>query len=426
MRVLGLMSGTSLDAIDVALVDIELRDRTLVVSLLGWTEEAWPSELRERIRGWSDAAAVVRVADIANASMEIGAHFAAAAQRGATAAGVSLQAVDLICSHGQTVHHQVDGHGRAVSTLQLGEPAVIAERTGRTVVADFRPRDIAAGGQGAPLVSFVDALLFVQEEQAVAALNLGGIANVTIVPSGAPFEAVAFDTGPANAPIDGCARRLLEQALDRDGALAAAGEPSEQLLAELLAEPYFERPPPKSTGRELFGDAFVARILARAAELGLGVEDVLASVTELSALAAARAIARWSPAWPEIVHVSGGGTRNPTLMRALERHLAEEAPGGRPAPRLQLVDDAGLPAAAKEAVSFAILGHEALFARPNSLPGATGAGHASVLGAIWPGDDHARLLQLVAEGRPGNERVDRIVMRRSNGEATAERKGGPT
>jgi anhydro-N-acetylmuramic acid kinase len=425
VRVLGLMSGTSIDAIDVAVVDIELEGGTLNTSLIGWTEEPWPHELRERIRGWSDPGAEVRLAELSAASMEIGAQFAVAAERGAAAAGVDLPHVDLVASHGQTVHHRVDEDGRAVGTLQLGEPAVIAERTGRTVVADFRPRDIAAGGQGAPLVSFVDALLFAEEQPAVGVLNLGGMANVTLIPAGAPFDAIAFDTGPGNALIDGCARQLLGQPTDGDGAAAAAGRPSEQLLDELMAQRYFERSPPKSTGRELFGDAFVARIIARATELRLGEHDVLATVTELTARSVARAIERWSPTAPRVVHVSGGGTRNRTLMRALERALAgEQSPRGE-RPQVQLVDEAGLPSAAKEAFSFAVLGHEALHGRANSIPGGTGARHPSVLGAIWPGSDYQRLLEIVAKSGRESEPVDRIVVHRSSPGGRQQRRGDP-
>lgn len=425
MRVLGLMSGTSLDAIDGAVVDIEVADGTLEAVLIGWTEDPWPAELSERIRGWSEPGATVPMADVATLSTEIGTLFAAAAGHAAAATGLELETIDLVASHGQTVHHLVAADGRAVATLQLGQPAVIAEQTGRTVVADFRPRDIAAGGQGAPLVSFVDAFLFAQEQHTVCALNLGGIANVTVVPAGAPSEAIAFDSGPGNSLIDAAARQLLRQPFDRDGEAAAAGASSEQLLDELLADRYFERPPPKSTGRELFGDAFAARALARAGELGLDQRGVLATLTELTARSVALAIARWSPGWPRVVHVSGGGTRNATLMRALARALAQEAPAGSERPELRPTDEAGLPSRAKEAFAFAILGHEALFGRTNSLPGCTGARHPSVLGAIWPGSNHARLLSEVAESRAGRERIDRIVLRRSSEKPSGERKEGP-
>lgn len=420
LRVLGLMSGTSLDGIDAAIVDVHGRDGTLDVSLVGWREEPWPAELRERISGWSDGAERVSPGELSSASMAIGELFAGVAGRAAATAGVPLGAIDLVASHGQTIHHHVDPEGRVLATLQIGEPAVIAERTGRTVVADFRPRDIAAGGQGAPLVSFVDALMFGEQERTVAALNLGGMANVTIVPAGAPFEAIAFDTGPGNSLIDGIARHLLGEPLDLDGAAAAAGKPSEDLVDDLLDDPYLRRSPPKSTGRELFGDAAAKRLLAAGRAKGLSDGDVLATATELTARSVAGAIARWSPAWPAVIHVSGGGTRNAALMKALERALARETPSGAHPARMQMVDEAGLPQAAKEAVCFAILGHEALHGRPNSLPGCTGARHPSVLGAIWPGEDYLELLGKVLPSREAPQRIDRIVLSRSSEE---ERRG---
>ena len=413
MRVLGLMSGTSLDAVDAAVVEVDARGTTLDVSLTGWTEEPWPADLREAIVGWSEAAAVAP-AELSSASMAIGELFADVAARAAASAGIPLQSIDLVASHGQTVHHHIDADGRAVGTLQIGQPAVIAERTGRTVVADFRPRDIAAGGQGAPLVSFVDALLFGEEARTVAALNLGGMANVTVVPAGAPFEAIAFDTGPGNSLIDGVARRLLGQPLDRDGAGAAAGRPSRSLVDQLMDDPYFHRAPPKSTGRERFGDAAVTRLVAAGRALGLDEFVVLATATELTARSVAGALARWSPAWPAVIHLSGGGTRNPALMSALERAMARETPSGAVLPRLQPVDDGGLPAAAKEALCFAVLGHEALHGRPNSLPGCTGARHPSVLGAIWPGDNYLELVGRVPPARDSSPRIARIVLSRSS------------
>lgn len=425
MRVLGLMSGTSLDAIDAAVIDIATQRRTLHTSLVSWSSHPWPTELRERIRGWSDPDATVRLADVPTASMEIGAALAVAAERAAAAAGISLDEIDLVASHGQTVHHVVDGSGRAVATLQLGEPAAIAERTGWTVAADFRPRDIAAGGQGAPLVSFVDALLFGELERTVGVLNLGGMANVTLIPAGAPLAAIAFDTGPGNSLIDGLCRQLLGQPMDDEGAVAAAGLPSAQLLDELLARPWFERPPPKSTGRELFGDALVAWIVGRSRELHLTEQDVLATVTELTARSIGDAIARWSPAPPGVVHVSGGGTRNPTLMRALERALARGKAAGAERLQVRLVDAIGLPSEAKEAFSFAVLGHETLHGRVNSIAGATGARHPSILGAIWPGSDYPRLLGLVARARQEGEPIDRIVVDRSSEGGTHDRKGVP-
>jgi len=417
---MGSISGTSLDGVDAAVVDIDAREGTLEVSLLGWVEEPWPAELRDRISGWSDPGATIAPGELSSAAMAIGELFADVAARAADSAAVPLEAIDLVASHGQTIHHHVDARGRALSTLQIGEPAVIAERTGRTVVADFRPRDIAAGGQGAPLVSFVDALLFGEAGRTVAALNIGGMANVTIIPAGDPFGAIAFDTGPGNSLIDGLARRLLDRPLDRDGAVAASGRPSPELTEKLLDDPWFRRPPPKSTGRERFGDAAVTRMVAAGRDLGLTDDALLATATELTARSVASAIARWSPVWPAVIHVSGGGTGNPTLMNALERALETRTPSGAVTPHLQRVEDFGLPAAAKEAVCFAVLGHEALHGRPNSLPGCTGARHASVLGAIWPGANYLELLETVLSSAGTTGRIDRIAI-----DGLKERSGVP-
>lgn len=414
MRVIGLMSGTSLDAIDAALVEIRTLGSALEVEPVRCIEREWPAALRDRVRGWSDPSATVAPGELAATSMEIGELFSAAADACAGAAGVELAAIDLIGSHGQTVHHHVDADGRVRATLQLGQPAVIAEQTGITVAADFRPRDIAAGGQGAPLVSFVDALVLGDQERTVAALNLGGIANVTVVPASSPSGAIAFDTGPGNSLLDAAARQLLGRPFDDRGVTAAAGEPSEQLLDELLAEPYFSRRPPKSTGRELFGDEFAARAAGRARELGLDAPRTLATLSELTGRSVARALLGWAPAWPAVIYVSGGGTHNHALMRVLERALANATPPGAEPPALAPIDEIGLPSAAKEAICFAVLGHETLHGRINNLPGATGARQPTVLGAIWPGRNYPRLVEHVGRSRQPRERIDRIVVRRSS------------
>jgi len=416
MLVLGLISGTSLDAIDAAVVEITRHDSALEISLVSWAEAPWPAELRDRLRGWSDPTATVAPGDLAVASMAVGEAFATAALELVQEAGVAIGEVDLVVSHGQTIHHRIDDAGRALATLQIGEPAVLAERTGRTVVADLRSRDIAAGGQGAPLVGYLDALLLGEAGRTVAALNIGGIANLTIVPSGRPFDSIAFDTGPGNAIIDASARQLLGEPLDHDGAVAAAGRPSEALLHVLLAQPYFQRSPPKSTGRELFGDAYAEQLIGEGQALGLSDGDLLATATELTARSVSSALARWAPEWPGILYLAGGGTRNAALMSGLRRSLARETPAGAAPVELKSIDKVGLPGAAKEAVCFAVLGHETLHGRPNSLPGSTGARHPSVLGAIWPGTNYLELLERVARSRKTAQPIDRINVRRTSGD----------
>jgi anhydro-N-acetylmuramic acid kinase len=352
----------------------------LELSVLLAAEEPWPGPLRDRIAGWlTDPMAAVPLGELAATDMETGAALADALLSALDRAGIDPASVDLVVSHGQTVHHRVDAGGTAVATLQIGQPAVLAERLGCPVVADLRPRDIAAGGQGAPLVAAFDAAVFADPDRDVAVLNLGGIANVTVIPAGRPADAVAWDTGPANAILDALARRDGLRH-DVDGALAGSGTPDEAVLDELLADPWFAAPPPKSTGRERFGDGYAAALAAR----GLAKGDLFATATALSARAIAGALRDHAPAWPSRVWVGGGGTRNPALMRALRDALDEAGPTGASTTDLRMVDEAGIPSGSKEAIAFAFLGHETYHGRPSSLVGATGARHPSVLGAIWP------------------------------------------
>ena len=400
LRVVGLMSGTSLDLIDAALVEIATGDGELELTLVRTAGTPWPADLRDRLAAWADGAAA-SPAQVAEASMAAGAAFADAVESIAGGPGAAAGSVDLVASHGQTIAHMVRPDGAAVATVQVGEPAVIAERTGLTVVADFRPRDIAAGGQGAPLVSFVDALLGGDRAGPVAFLNLGGVANVTVVPSGDPAASSAWDTGPGNGILDALARRLLGASFDRDGAAAAAGTADEAIVSELLAHPFFAIRPPKSSGRETFGAALAARLADRGEAAGLDPADILATATELTARSIATELRAHAPAWPEVVYVSGGGTSNPTVIAALERALAAAAGPDREIPRLAPTSELGVPADAKEAVAFAVLGHETLHGRPSSLPGCTGARHSSVLGAIWPGNNHRELLERVTRAPAG-------------------------
>ena len=388
MRVAGLMSGTSLDAIDVAVVEIDAGEAAgiLELTVLLAREQPWPDALRARLAGWlADPRRAVPLGDLAATDMDVGAALADGLLASLDASAISPDSLDLVVSHGQTVHHRVAPDGSAIATLQIGQPAVIAERFGCPVVADLRPRDIAAGGQGAPLVAYFDALVFADDEHDVAVLNLGGIANVTVIPAAHAERAVAWDTGPASAIIDALARRGgLER--DEDGALASSGTPDEALLAELLADPWFSAPPPKSTGRERFGDAYAATIAAR----GQAPADLFATATALSGRSIARSLRDHAPAWPTRLWLGGGGTRNHALVGALADALRTHTPPGASAPELRIVDEAGIPSGSKEAIAFAFLGHETLHGRPSSLVGATGARHPSVLGAIWPAGQPSR------------------------------------
>ncbi len=367
-RVVGLISGTSADGIDAALVEIEGAGETTRARLLGFRSRPFAPELRVRILGLKDA----RADELLRVHYQLGEEFAEAALEMMAEARRDGLPVHLIGSHGQTARHhpRAEGRGGRAETLQIAEPSIIAERTGRPVVADFRPADIAAGGEGAPLVPLVDWLLFRRPGATRACLNMGGISNVTVVTD--RLDGVrAFDLGPANMPLDLVVHAWTGETYDRDGGRAAAGRVDEALVAELLRHPYFELSPPKSTGREAFGDVFVRPLLARYA----GREgDLLATLTRFVAESVAAGIHRWIREPVAEVLVSGGGARNSTLMAALGRALA-------PVPVRSLAE-VGLDPDAKEAVAFAVLANETLFGRPGNVPGATGAAGPRVLGKL--------------------------------------------
>jgi anhydro-N-acetylmuramic acid kinase len=369
-RMVGLISGTSADGIDAALVEVDGAGETTRVRLLDFRTRPFESDLRARVLALKDA----RADELLRIHYHLGEEFARAALEVIEPARRAGLTVHLIGSHGQTARHHPraeDPAGRA-ATLQLAEPAVIAERTGLPVIADFRPRDVAAGGEGAPLVPLVDWLLFRRPGSTRACLNMGGIANVTVVTD--RLDSVrAFDLGPANMPLDLVVHAWTRgaEAFDRDGARAATGRVDSGLIAELLRHPYFTVPPPKSTGREAFGDVFVRPLLARYT----GREaDLLATLTRFVAESVADGIRRWVREAVSEVLVSGGGARNGPLMGALAATLA-------PVP-VRSFADVGLDPDAKEALAFAVLANETLFGRPGNVPGATGAAGPRVLGKL--------------------------------------------
>jgi anhydro-N-acetylmuramic acid kinase len=386
MRVLGLMSGTSADGIDVALVRIRGRGSRLRARLEKFCTVPYPPSVRRAVLRVANAnrAPILSVAEISQLNFLLGEMAAKAILRACRRFRVPLKSVDLVGSHGQTVYHQgkrevFAGH-RLASTLQLGEAAVIAERTGLPVVANFRPRDIAASGQGAPLVPYVDYLLYRHPRRGRVALNIGGIANVTAIPAAAwPEQIVAFDTGPGNMLIDAVVERVMRsrRRFDRGGALAAKGRPDYRLVRRLLRHPYFLRRPPKSTGREQFGAACAEQFLR--AMKGASFADRARTATELTVRSIADAFQRFLLPRMKIdeVILGGGGARNRFLVRRLEESLPRLtfSPAGR----------LGVEEKAKEAFAFAVLAYLTWKGEPGTLPAATGAQRSVVLGTIVPG-----------------------------------------
>jgi anhydro-N-acetylmuramic acid kinase len=348
MRIAGVMSGTSLDGIDVAVVEIAGRS----VETIGFQSTAYRAETRGAILAVSDAA--THTSAISRLNFDLGELYARAILRAVKRYGP----VQLIGCHGQTIFHE-----GARNTLQIGEAAVIAERTGVPVVSNFRARDIAAGGQGAPLVPFADYLLFRHRTRTRIALNIGGIANITILPAGGRAEdVVAFDTGPGNMAID-----ALAPPYDRGGRIAARGRVNTALLNELLDDPYYRQKPPKSAGREQYGASFIARLQ----KTGLPHADLVATATVLTAASIARAAQPYDAA--ELI-ASGGGVHNPQIMAHLAAFLPHVA--------ISTSSDHGVNADAKEAIAFAILAHETWRGRPSNLPSATGARRSVILGDL--------------------------------------------
>lgn len=380
--IIGLNSGTSYDGIDAALVEIrgtgpgtQIKLREFKNFPLKQADREKISELFNPQTGTVDRICVM--------NFYLGELFAAAALQLIAQAGLTPDQIDCIGSHGQTIYHvpePVAEAGRMIrATLQIGEPAVIAERTGIVTVADFRVRDVAAGGQGAPLTSYADYILFGQDRKIRLVQNIGGIGNVTLVGGAVPFDGImAFDTGPGNMVIDGLVKILTngEWTYDRDGRMAARGRVCSEWLAELLTHPYLKKQPPKTTGREEFGIEFVKQVWQSGRDRQLTPEDMVATVTAYTVETIAGSYERFIyPRFrPDEVIVGGGGAYNATMLKWLQQRLA-------PVPVLRH-EDLGISSDAKEAVLFALLANETLHGIPSNVPAATGAKHPVILGKV--------------------------------------------
>ncbi len=397
------MSGTSADGVGVAIAEIGPRG----VRVLAFDTFAYSAPLRREILNLCRPQ-TARLDRICHYNHVLGEVFADAVIQLCERSHIALRSLDLIGSHGQTIYHLPKGGrfgGRAIgSTLQIGEPSRIAQRTGITTVADFRPRDMAAGGEGAPLVPFADGVLFRHERLCRTVQNIGGIANLTFLPplrkekgtfyffvrrpsasAGvksrmSPFlNVLAFDTGPGNMVIDGMMRLLTKgrRQYDRDGLVAAQGTVHEGLLQEMLRHPFFRRRPPKSTGREEFGQQYCEWFYNKARRERLLPEDMVATATALTASSIALAYRRFLPRLPDEMILCGGGTHNATLVRRLQERLAGV--------RIRSMDEFGISVDAKEAVSFALLAYATIKGLANNIPAATGASEPVVMGKIVPG-----------------------------------------
>jgi anhydro-N-acetylmuramic acid kinase len=369
----GLMSGTSLDGISAVVARFPEKDNRHAVELLAHVRHPYSEAQRLQL------AAVMRAGsarDYCRVGFDLGGWLAEAAEEAIAESLVTREAIRGVGSHGQTIWHEPPH-----STWQLGETAVIAERTGIDTVGDFRVADVAAGGQGAPLVPIADALLFSSDEHWRALQNIGGIGNVTAVPPGGALDGVrAFDTGPGVVVIDGVVEALFPgMKFDRDGHLARKGDAVEEVVAALLTHPYFASPPPKSTGRELFDAGYIREVIerCRSARRGAADEDIVATAVELTARSIADAYRRFLAEPASEVLLSGGGARHPVLMERLSTLLAPRA--------VRPFDEVYFDGEAKEAVAFALLAKLALDGMPGNVPGATGAKGPRILGKIQTG-----------------------------------------
>ncbi len=394
MKVIGLMSGTSSDGVDAALVDIRGSKNRLKITPLAFNIFPFPRSLQKRLlEVASDLPQPASV--ICHVNFLLGEYFADAAIKLAKQNHTRLADIHLVGSHGQTIQHLPNprraGKWSIRSTLQLGEPSIIAEKTGITTIADFRPRDMAAGGEGAPLTPFLHYHLFRSQRISRVLVNIGGISNITYLKAGAKLDQTwAFDTGPGNMLIDGLVRALTKthMRMDLDGKMAKEGKVNARLLTELMRHPFLKKQPPKSTGREVFGDPMVEKIIKRSLKLGLSAKDIISTVTAFTSEAIAASIKRFilkKGVLDEII-AGGGGVRNPVLMKSLKEALA-------PIP-VQRYEHHGYDSRAIEAMAFAVLAYQTWHMQPSNIPSVTGAHAPTLLGKIVPGRSLPRIPSL--------------------------------
>lgn len=388
MKIIGLMSGTSADGIDVALCDISGAPPQLSARIITTYFQAYPRDLRDRILNACQPE-ISRVDDICKLNVHLADFFSEAILTMLSNENIPAKTVDLIGSHGQTIWHNVDEHGAVTATLQITSGSVIAERTGITTINNFRERDVAAGGQGAPLTGYADWLLLRHPHKWRAIQNIGGMGNVTFLPplSDSSSQPIAFDTGPGNALIDIAVSILTngEQTYDTGGQMAAQGQVDEVWLDDLMGHPYLQRALPKTTGREMFGTEMAQQLVDYGKSQNLSPTDIMATITMFTATTIAEAYRTFAPQPIGEVILGGGGRYNQAMIGVLQGLL-----DGIP---VLTHEDIGLDSDFKEAMVFAVLAHETWHGRVGCLPSQTGATHASILGQITPSRNYADLIQ---------------------------------
>ena len=384
MRIIGLKSGTSASGIDAALCDIDGTPPNLTATIVKGIHQPDPDGVPAQILAACEPESS-GVDELARLNVALGEYFAQAALSVIEQAGLAPTDVDLIGSHGQPIWYNVEASGKASASLQLGEASIIAERTGITTINNFPQRDLAAGGQGAPLISYSDWLLHRHPDHWLAIQTLGGIASVTFLPplSDTTSKPLAFDTGPGNILLDSAMILLTsgKRTLDRHGELARLGKADDRWLHTRMMHPYFNRRPPKTTGLEIFGAQMAESLVAMSQKQGMSMQDIMASVTAFVARSIAHAYKRFAPAPVGEILLRGGGRRNLTLVKLLREQFA-------PVP-VRSQDDGDQ----REALAFALIAHETWHNRPGTLPAFTGAKQAAVLGQITSGANYADLLR---------------------------------
>ncbi len=387
--VIGLMSGTSLDGMDAAIVEISEEDK-LEINLVDFISQPYTKTEKERLLELVNEK-TGRVNQVCRLNVRLAEKFAELVFALLEKAGMEAAEVDLIGSHGQTIYHEVNDRAHPAS-LQIGSGAIIAERTGITTVANFRMRDIAAGGEGAPLVPYVDYLIYSQPDKNRVLQNIGGIGNFTYLPAGGELaDTRGSDSGPGNMLIDAVVEKITsgKKSFDEDGKMAAAGQINQELLAELKEHPFFELPFPKSTGREVFGKEYLAQIMQLANKYNLEKNDLVKTVTALTAWSIIDSYQRAINGPIDEIIIGGGGSYNLELVKLIkdycQANLSEQI-------TVLTQEEIGFSSEAKEAVAFAVLAYQTMQGRANNVPGATGASYPVVLGDIIPGQDFYQYL----------------------------------